>query len=84
MTFEELGKKLSPEGRLKTYNQELSVYINKHVKGKTVFVITEFVQLGKGARHNFAHVGVTKEEYIEYLKEEFKNEKDDRILNHGC
>lgn len=84
LTFADLKKELSPEGRLKIHNQELSSYIKKNVKGKTEFVISEFVAHGKGIKKPFYHKSVTKKEYIEYLKEKFQDEKDYRILSRGC
>jgi hypothetical protein len=84
LTHDELKKELSDEGRLKNYNKELSAYIKKHVKGKKEFVISELVAHGLHVKEPFSHKKVTKKEYVEYLKEKFKDEKDDYILNHGC
>ena len=83
-TFEDLKKELSPEGRFKAYNKELAAYINKHIKGKKKFVISELVAHGLHVKEPFSHKTVTKEEYVKYLKEKFQDEKDDYILNHGC
>lgn len=83
LTFKQLEEKLSPKGKLKTYDQELSVYINKNVKGKTKFVISELVGVYEGIS-KFVHKSVTEKEYVEHLKEKFKDEKDDDILFNGC
>jgi hypothetical protein len=83
LNHEELKKDLSSKRSSKIYNQEMAFYINKHVKGKTEFVISELIAHGLHVKEPFSHKTVTKKEYVEYLKEKFKNEKDDYILNHG-